>query len=44
MLGVGNYIHKKNWITVINAIKKFDNLLFLLVGDGEEREKYKMNN
>lgn len=41
MLGVGNYIQKKNWIPVINSLKNFDNLLFLLVGDGEEREKYK---
>ena len=42
MLGVGNYIHKKNWIKVINSLKNFDNLLFLLVGDGEEREKYEL--
>lgn len=40
MLGVGNYINKKNWITVFDALKRIDNIVFLLVGDGEDREKY----
>lgn len=40
MLGVGNYIKKKNWISVFEALKKIDNILFLLVGDGEERNLY----
>lgn len=40
MLGVGNYIKKKNWISVFKILKEIDNILFLLVGDGEDKELY----
>ncbi|HFS67782.1 MAG TPA: glycosyltransferase [Flavobacteriia bacterium] len=40
MLGVGNYISKKNWIAVIEIMHKFPNLFFVLVGDGDEHELY----
>lgn len=40
MLGVGNYMAKKNWLAVIEIMDKFPNLYFVLVGDGNERLLY----
>lgn len=41
MLGIGNYIEKKNWKMVLESIKNIDNILFLLVGSGIQEEEYK---
>jgi glycosyltransferase involved in cell wall biosynthesis len=40
MLGVGNYIHKKNWISVLKSMQNIDNVLFILIGSGEDKNIY----
>jgi glycosyltransferase involved in cell wall biosynthesis len=40
LLGVGNFINKKNWENVFKQIKSFDEILFVLIGAGELKYKY----
>jgi glycosyltransferase involved in cell wall biosynthesis len=40
ILGVGNFVNKKNWLSAISAVEKVESALMILIGSGEERESY----
>lgn len=40
LLGVGNFIHKKNWISVLHMMKEEENCIFVLIGGGENYADY----
>lgn len=40
LLGVGNFIKGKNWETIFHQINSLKNTIFVLVGNGEEKENY----
>lgn len=40
MLGVGNYIEKKNWKSVLQVMQNIDQVFFLLIGSGEQENEY----
>jgi glycosyltransferase involved in cell wall biosynthesis len=40
LLGVGNFILKKNWELVINSMVNVENCLFVLIGSGEKYNDY----
>ena len=40
LLGVGGFTAKKNWVSVFKQMKVLDNCIFVLVGFGEDKEKY----
>lgn len=39
-LGVGNFYYKKNWESAFRSISQIENIMFVLVGSGEDEEKY----
>lgn len=41
MLGIGNFIEKKNWKSVLYAMQNIDDLFFILIGGGEQEDEYK---
>lgn len=41
MLGLGNFIEKKNWKKVLKSLVRVDNILFILIGEGEQEKEYK---
>lgn len=40
MLGVGNFIEKKNWKSVLRAMINQENVLFILIGSGSQESEY----
>lgn len=40
LLGVGNFIQKKNWIPVFEALQNLDDCIFILIGSGEKLGEY----
>jgi len=40
LLGVGGFITKKNWESVLEQIDQIENTIFILVGGGELEDKY----
>ena len=40
LLGVGNFIYKKNWESILEYLNKLGNCFFVLVGDGELEMEY----
>lgn len=40
MLGVGNFTEKKNWKLVLSNIKLSNDIHFLLIGSGQQRNEY----
>jgi len=40
MLGVGNFIEKKNWKSVLNSLDNIENIYFILIGSGEQQKEY----
>ncbi len=40
LLGVGNFIHKKNWAAVIKSIKYLEECIFVLIGSGKKLDEY----
>nr|WP_252729429.1 glycosyltransferase [Aliiglaciecola lipolytica] len=40
ILGVGNFIEKKNWELVINSMLDIEKCLFILIGSGEKCDDY----
>lgn len=41
LLGVGNFIELKNWESIISILHKFEQCVFILVGDGKLKETYR---
>jgi len=40
LLGVGGFTYKKNWIAVFKQMKFLQDCIFILIGHGEDKEKY----
>lgn len=41
MLGIGNFIEKKNWKAVLKVMPDIDQVFFILIGSGEQEDEYK---
>ena len=40
LLGIGNYTKKKNWCAVFDSLPMIDNVLFVLIGYGDQEREY----
>jgi glycosyltransferase involved in cell wall biosynthesis len=40
LLGVGNFIVKKNWTSVLKCMKKVGRTIFVLIGQGSQKDQY----
>tara|TARA_B100000795_G_C22774562_1_gene429402 strand:+ start:37 stop:1146 length:1110 start_codon:yes stop_codon:yes gene_type:complete len=41
ILGVGNFIKKKNWLCIMKSLRNLDDVLFILIGRGSDLMEYR---